>query len=93
PVASRDSSSSKKLHDMCGNVAEWCWDWIGPVTPHGYDADPKGPANGLHRMVRGGSWADHPMCCRGTYRGNFSPKMPRGIFIGFRPVRMQAAKR
>ncbi|MCB1132331.1 MAG: SUMF1/EgtB/PvdO family nonheme iron enzyme, partial [Verrucomicrobiae bacterium] len=93
PVGSRPSSSSKKLHDMTGNVAEWCWDWFGTVTPHGYDADPKGPDKGLHRVIRGGSWADHWMCCRGTYRGNFSPKMPRSVFTGFRPVRMRAARR
>ncbi len=91
PVGSRPSATSKKLHDMCGNVAEWCWDWIGPVTPHGYEADPKGPASGTHRMFRGGSWADHPMCCRATYRGDFSPKPPRSPWIGFRPVRMKPA--
>jgi formylglycine-generating enzyme required for sulfatase activity len=91
PVGTRPSATSKSLHDMGGNVAEWCWDWIGPVTKTGYDADPKGKPSGTHRMIRGGSWADHPMCCRATYRGDFSPKPPRAPWIGFRPVRMKPA--
>lgn len=86
PVRSRPSGSSNGLHDMLGNVAEWCWDWKGPVTV--FKKDPRGPETGTHRVFRGGSWADHWMCCRGPYRGDFSPNTPRSIFIGFRPVRL-----
>lgn len=87
PVRSRTSSSSKPLHDMLGNVAEWCWDWKGPVVPFSHSIDPRGPEKGIHRVIRGGSWAEHPMCARGGYRGDFSPVLPRSAFVGFRPVR------
>jgi formylglycine-generating enzyme required for sulfatase activity len=43
------------LYDMTGNVSQWCWDWFG-----GYNVkpatDPKGPATGALRIVRGGHW-------------------------------------
>ena len=87
PVRSRTSSSSKPLHDMLGNVAEWCWDWKGPVVAFSHSVDPRGPEKGIHRVIRGGSWAEHPMCARGGYRGDFSPVLPRSAFVGFRPVR------
>lgn len=91
PVRSRASATDKTLHDMLGNVAEWCWDWHGPVTVTGSDKDPRGPATGTRRIFRGGSWADHRWCCHGSYRGDFSPAIPRSPFVGFRPVRLSSA--
>jgi formylglycine-generating enzyme required for sulfatase activity len=93
PVSSRPSSTAKDLHDMLGNVAEWCWDWKGPVVPFSHSIDPSGPKTGIHRMIRGGSWAEDPMCARGGYRGDFSPILPRSTFVGFRPVRTEINKR
>lgn len=74
------------IYDMSGNVLEWCTDW--------YDAnyykttldavDPKGPAAGDKKVLRGGSYFDGPDECRNVYRGNnFAPKT-RQWNIGFR---------
>lgn len=84
PVASKEPNRFG-LHDMHGNVAEWCWDWEGLVTTQDSE-DPHGPPSGRFRIFRGGSWADPAMCCRAAYRGNLSPNAPLSCFVGFRPV-------
>jgi formylglycine-generating enzyme required for sulfatase activity len=42
------------LHDMAGNIWEWCWDRYG--SPYVGGTDPKGAASGSDRVVRSGSW-------------------------------------
>ena len=48
-------SNALGLHDMSGNVWEWCFDWYGNIEA-GDGTDPQGAASGTVRVVRGGSW-------------------------------------
>ena len=73
------------LHDMKGNVWEWCDDWYG-TYPSGVSTDPSGPASGLDRVLRGGSWVNFAVSCRVAFRGNASPSDMTDNF-GFRVAR------
>jgi formylglycine-generating enzyme required for sulfatase activity len=43
------------LHDMHGNLYEWCEDWLGDYPQSCVD-DPNGPKSGLEKVQRGGSY-------------------------------------
>jgi formylglycine-generating enzyme required for sulfatase activity len=60
------------LHDMHGNVWEWCQDWWSDNLSGGIAVDPQGPVTGLYRVVRGGGWDKWgygALLCRSASRG------------------------
>ncbi|MBT7311207.1 SUMF1/EgtB/PvdO family nonheme iron enzyme [bacterium] len=73
------------LYDMHGNVREWCWDWYSEYED-GVMLDPTGPATGVQKVVRGGSWHYFARECRSAARGVYYPSSADD-FIGFRVVR------
>ena len=82
-------SNAWGLHDMSGNVWEWCQDWW-------HDSYSGAPTNGSawelpigsYRALRGGHWLYNAGHCRSAYRHNCGPDSP-GVFVGFRLVRTQ----
>ncbi|MEI8380875.1 MAG: SUMF1/EgtB/PvdO family nonheme iron enzyme, partial [Planctomycetota bacterium] len=71
------------LHDMHGNVWQWCQDWYGNY-PQTDVIDPQGPDAGSHRILRGDSWMAFPASCRSACRGYHFPGGNRNVVFGFR---------
>jgi uncharacterized repeat protein (TIGR02543 family) len=73
------------IYDLCGNVAEWCWDWYADLK-EGTQTNYRGPDTGKYRILRGGSWNYNAATIRVDYRNSYNQNY-RDANIGFRAVR------
>ena len=88
-VSTHDVATKKPnglgLYDMCGNVAEWCWDCMGDL-PIRAMTNPHGSNIGSLHVKRGGSWLDDAQQCTVYFRSGSAPT-GKSSSLGFRVCR------
>lgn len=72
------------LHNMSDNVHEWCADWYDPAFyKNSPQRNPQGPADGVRKASRGGSWRHHIKASRSAARSSIPPEFQYADY-GFR---------
>lgn len=86
-----DGATQEGVHDLAGNVWEWCQDWFGPYSDD-EQHDPSGPEHGSVRVMRGGSFNLAPRFIRGACR-SYPHSQVRYDDVGLRVVWMPGLER
>ncbi len=74
------------IYDIVGNVYDWCQDWYGYnyyETTEQEPNNPKGPIQGVYRVLRGGCWKSLKEDMRCSHRHRNNPGTVNGTY-GFR---------
>jgi formylglycine-generating enzyme required for sulfatase activity len=76
------------LHDMAGNMYEWCWDrYSQSYYASSPSSNPQGPSLGNYRVFRGGAWSSSAFTARAAARGAHETSSGGLNDLGFRSVR------
>lgn len=78
-------SNQLDIHDMSGNVMEWCNDWYSSYSS-GYFVNPTGPENGTSRVLRGGMANASAFALRVSWR-SFNVSNSSSYHMGFRFIK------
>lgn len=73
------------IHDMTGNIAEWCSDWYADLKSVKFIKNPKGPKTGDEKVLKGGSWGSYD---RREYNVNFRVRKAPGYKDGETGLRL-----
>lgn len=85
PVGSHPQGASPEgVHDLQGNVWEWVSDWYDAhYYEKGPSRNPKGPAAGTRKVIRGSGWESEAPLLRSAHRLSSDPTN-RNHSLGFR---------
>jgi formylglycine-generating enzyme required for sulfatase activity len=85
PVGSYSTGATPEgVHDLAGNIAEWCGDWVGPYA-RAKQRDPIGPSHGTARIIRGGAFVGPKGHALAAARSGRKPD-EASYAVGFRVV-------